>query len=149
MFLMKWLLVLALFPALAFAAEDCATQMGGTCREVCAPDEAAEKGAFLDCTEKQKCCVAKEAPKTAGAASSLVLLDQMAYSPDVIKIKAGTEVKWRNKDSSVHTVTADDGSFSSGPLDEGGEFKKMFTKPGTYSYTCEMHPFMTGKVVVE
>jgi len=25
----------------------------------------------------------------------------------------------------------------------------MFTKPGTYSYACEMHPFMTGKIVVE
>jgi hypothetical protein len=28
-------------------------------------------------------------------------------------------------------------------------FKKVFTKPGTYSYTCEMHPFMSGKIVVD
>jgi len=27
--------------------------------------------------------------------------------------------------------------------------KKVFTKPGTYSYTCEMHPFMSGKIVVD
>lgn len=146
---MKWLLVFVLFPALAFAGEDCASQLGGKCKEICAPNEVAEQGAFLDCAEKERCCVLKEAQKTQGAASSEVLLDQMAFSPEVIKIKAGTEVIWKNKDSSVHTVTADDGSFISGPLELGSEFKKKFTKPGTYSYTCEMHPFMTGKVVVE
>jgi plastocyanin len=146
---MKWLLMFILFPALAFASEDCASQLGGKCKEVCAPNETAEQGAFIDCTEQQKCCVPKEAPKTSASASVVVLLDQMAFSPDVIKIKAGTEVKWRNNESSVHTVTADDGSFASGPMEQGGEFKKQFTKPGTYSYTCEMHPFMTGKVVVE
>jgi plastocyanin len=152
---MRWLLILLLFPALALApaplsaGEDCAGQLGGKCKEACAPDEAAEQGAFLDCTGTQKCCVRKEAPKASAASSVVVLLDQMAFSPEVIKVKAGTEVRWRNNDSSVHTVTADDGSFSSGPLEQGGEFRKQFTKPGTYSYTCEMHPFMTGKVVVE
>lgn len=146
---MKWLLVLALFPALAFASEECVTQLKGTCKEVCAPDEAAEKGAFIDCTEKQLCCVQKEAPKTPAETSALVVIDKFAFSPDVIRIKAGTEIIWKNKESTDHTVTADDGSFDSGPLGQGGEFKKKFTKPGTYSYACGMHPFMSGKVVVE
>lgn len=146
---MRWLLIFVLFPALAFASEDCSTQLGGTCRESCAVGEVAEQGAFLDCSETQKCCVRKEVPKTPVAAPTVVLLDQMAFSPDVIKIRTGTEVIWKNKDSSIHTVTADDGSFSSGSLDQDGEFKKQFTKPGTFPYTCEMHPFMTGKVVVE
>lgn len=146
---MKWLLFFVLFPAVVFASEDCATQLRGKCKGVCAPNETAEQGAFIDCAEQEKCCVQKEAPKTPAAASVVVLLDQMAFTPDVITIKAGTEVKWRNNESSVHTVTADDGSFSSGPLEQDGEFKRQFTKPGTYSYTCEMHPFMTGKVVVQ
>ena len=146
---MKWLLILILFPALAFASEDCSTQLKGKCRDVCAPGETAEQGAFIDCAENQKCCVQREAPETSGRVSSFVSIDQMAFSPDVLKIKAGTEVVWKNKDSSLHTVTADDGSFSSGTLDLEGEFKKRFTKPGTYSYTCEMHPFMSGKIVVE
>jgi len=147
---MKWLLlILILFPALAFASEDCSTQFRGKCRDVCTPDEAAEQGAFIDCAENQQCCVPKQALKTSGIVSSLVLIDQMAFSPDVLKVKAGTEVIWKNKDSSLHTVTSDDGSFSSGPLDLEGEFKKIFTKPGTYSYACEMHPFMSGKIVVE
>jgi plastocyanin len=146
---MKWLLTFLLLPALAFASEECASQLGGKCKELCSPNETAEQGAFIDCAEQQKCCVLKEAPKTSASASAVVLLDSMAFSPDVIKVKAGTEVRWINKESSVHTVTADDGGFASGPLDQGGEFKKKFAKPGTYSYSCEMHPFMTGKVVVE
>jgi plastocyanin len=146
---MKWLLAFILFPAVVFASEDCANQLGGTCRDACAPQEAAEQGAFIDCAEQQKCCVRKETPKDSAATSVLVLLDQMAFTPDVITIKAGTEVKWKNNEASVHTVTADDGSFSSGPLEQGGEFTRRFTKEGTYSYTCEMHPFMTGKVVVK
>ncbi len=146
---MKWLLILILFPALAFASEDCSTQLRGKCKEVCAPDESAEQGAFIDCAENQQCCVPKKALKTSDIVSSLVLIDQMAFTPDVLKIKAGTEVIWKNKDSFLHTVTADDGSFSSGTLDLEVEFKKIFTKAGTYSYSCEMHPFMSGKVVVE
>ena len=146
---MKWVLVLVLFPALVFASEDCADQLGGKCKEVCAPGEAPEQGAFIDCTETQKCCVRKEEPKASAASSAEVVLDQKAFSPAVITITAGAEVRWKNKESSVHTVTADDGSFSSGPLEQGGEFRKQFSKPGTYSYTCEMHPSMTGKVVVE
>lgn len=146
---MKWVLVLMLFPALALASEECATQLGGKCRTVCAPNEKAEQGAFLDCTEKEKCCIPAQAQKTSNASSPVVLIDQMAFSPEVVKVKAGTEVVWKNNDASIHTVTADDGSFSSPPLDQGGVFKKMFTKTGTYSYTCEMHPFMSGKIVVE
>ena len=138
-----------LFPALALASEECATQLGGKCRTVCAPNEKSEQGAFLDCTEKEKCCVPNQAQKASATSSPMVLIDQMAFSPEVMKVKAGTEVVWRNNDSSIHTVTADDGSFSSPPMDQGGVFKKIFTKPGTYSYACEMHPFMTGKIVVE
>lgn len=146
---MKWLLLLLVFPSVVIASEECATQLGGKCRAACAPDEKAEQGAFLDCTEMEKCCVPNERPKSSVAASPVVLIDQMAFSPDVVKVKAGTEVVWKNNDSSIHTVTADDGSFASPPMDQGGVFKKAFTKPGTYSYACEMHPFMTGKVVVE
>ncbi len=52
-----------LFPALAFAGEDC-SMLGGTCKEVCAAYEEAAIGAFLDCSDKQECCVKKETYKT-------------------------------------------------------------------------------------
>ncbi len=48
-----------LFPAAALAGEDC-SMLGGTCKKVCAAHEEAAKGAFLDCSDTQECCVKKE-----------------------------------------------------------------------------------------
>ncbi len=56
---MRWLCLILLFPALAIAGEDC-SMFNGTCKDVCAVHEEAAKGAFLDCTDKQECCVKKE-----------------------------------------------------------------------------------------
>jgi len=145
---MKWLLVLLLLSS-ALASEECVAQLGGKCRTGCEPTEKSEPGAFVDCSEKEKCCVAGPAPKASLASLPVVLIEEMAFSPAVMKVKAGTEVEWRNRDSSTHTVTAQDGSFASPPMDLDGVFRKKFSKPGTYSYTCEMHPFMSGKIVVE
>ncbi|MBZ0155568.1 MAG: hypothetical protein K8I29_05045 [Alphaproteobacteria bacterium] len=52
-------LFLLFIPLAAFAGEDCSA-LGGKCRDACSSNETAEKGAFLDCTEKQECCVPKE-----------------------------------------------------------------------------------------
>jgi len=56
---MRWLCLILLFPALAIAGEDCA-MLNGACKEVCAVHEDAAKGAFLDCTDNQECCIKKE-----------------------------------------------------------------------------------------
>lgn len=144
---MKAIWALVLFPVLAFASEDCLKQLGGKCKPACGAGEKAEQGAFTDCAEKERCCV--PAPARASAAASLVVIDGMAFSPEVLKVKAGAEVVWRNDDGSAHTVTAEDGSFASPPLNQGSVFKKVFAKPGTYPYACEMHPFMSGKIVVD
>jgi plastocyanin len=144
---MKAIWVLVLVPVLALASEECVKQLGGKCRSACAPDEKAEQGAFTDCAEKERCCVPAQA--RGSQAAPLVVIDGMAFAPEVLKVKAGTEVVWRNDDGSAHTVTAEDGSFASPPLNQGGVFKKVFAKAGTYPYTCEMHPFMSGKIVVD
>jgi plastocyanin len=141
---MKWLWIVLLFPVLAAASEDCVEQMKGSCRDVCGPGEIAEQGAFIDCGEKQKCCVAK-----VPASSHVILIDNYTFSPAEIRVRVGAEVIWKNNDGVEHGVTADDGSFASGSLAQGAEYKKKFVKPGVYSYSCEMHPSMAGKVVVE
>jgi len=51
--------LLLLLPAVVYGGEEC-SMVGGTCRDACTADEYAEVGAFLDCTEKQECCVKKE-----------------------------------------------------------------------------------------
>jgi hypothetical protein len=64
---MKWslLFLLLLIPALAFGGEDC-SMFDGKCKDVCAENEVAEPGAFMDCTEKQECCVPKRETKKTG-----------------------------------------------------------------------------------
>ncbi|NJD56200.1 MAG: hypothetical protein FIA94_07335 [Nitrospirae bacterium] len=63
------LLLLLLLPAMAFAGEEC-SMMGGICKDACADDEEAEVGAFLDCTDKQECCVKKVQPPAKDASDA-------------------------------------------------------------------------------
>jgi plastocyanin len=77
-----------------------------------------------------------------------VVIDNMQFNPQAISITAGEMVKWTNKMDKKHTVTADDGSFNSGPLSKDATFSQAFKDPGTITYHCEIHPFMTGEVDV-
>jgi plastocyanin len=73
------------------------------------------------------------------------------YSPSTITVVSGANstLTWVNNDSSPHTVTADDGSFSSGNIAPGASFSFTLTTPGTYKYHCVYHPWMTGTVIVK
>jgi plastocyanin len=71
-----------------------------------------------------------------------------AFGPVTVMVKPGTTVTWTNQDEDEHTVTANDGSFSSSPLTTGATYTHTFTAPGTYQYHCAIHPFMHGTVVV-
>jgi plastocyanin len=46
----------------------------------------------------------------------------------------------------VHTVTADDGSFDSGDLQPGATFGVTFNTAGPHPYHCKYHSEMTGIV---
>ena len=61
---LRLLFLLLLIPALAFGGEHC-YEFNGKCKDVCAEKEVevAEDGAFMDCTEKQECCVPKRETK--------------------------------------------------------------------------------------
>ncbi len=65
-----------------------------------------------------------------------------------LTVPVGTTVVWTNKDSAAHTVTASDGSFDSGSLDQGATFSFTFSKAGTFNYTCQFHPNMKGTITV-
>jgi plastocyanin len=72
------------------------------------------------------------------------------YSPNTITVtvNGNNTVTWVNNDNSPHTVTADDGSFTSGNIAPGSSFSYTFTRSGTYKYHCVYHPWMTGVVIV-
>ena len=82
------------------------------------------------------------------ASETEVAIQDFTFSPDPLEISVGTTVTWTNEDSAPHTATADDGSFDSGTLEQGDSFSFTFEEPGTYTYFCEIHPDMTGTVVV-
>lgn len=66
-----------------------------------------------------------------------------------IDIPVGSTVIWTNGDSVQHDVADDAGAFQSKLLSQGESFSVTFTKPGTYKYHCNPHPWMTGYIVVE
>lgn len=84
----------------------------------------------------------------APVATDTVSISNFAFSPSTITVRAGSTVVWTNMDQDAHTVTATDRSFGSQPLNTGDTFRHTFTSPGTYTYLCTIHPFMTGTVVV-
>jgi plastocyanin len=70
------------------------------------------------------------------------------FDPTPVKIHAGDRVTFVNDDDEAHTATSDDKSFDSEGLDSGGTWQHVFTKPGTYNYFCELHPYMKATLVV-
>ena len=80
-----------------------------------------------------------------------VKIDNFSFSPVTLTVAAGTTVTWTNRDDIPHTVVSSDDPrvFKSKALDTDDRFSFTFTKAGTYSYFCSIHPKMTGKVVVQ
>ncbi len=85
----------------------------------------------------------------ARAADKEVKIDNFAFSPQRVTVKAGTTVTWTNDDDIPHTVAASTKAFKSNALDTNDKFSFTFTTPGTYEYFCSLHPHMTGAIVVE
>jgi nitrite reductase (NO-forming) len=76
--------------------------------------------------------------------------DPADYSVNVLTVAAGTTVTWANDDPGMmHTVTAVDGSFDSGFLQDGETWSYTFEEPGEYEYFCAPHPWMRAKVIVQ
>jgi plastocyanin len=86
---------------------------------------------------------------TPTASGSTVTIVDFAFMPQELTVAVGTTVTWTNEDWAPHTVTAGDGSFDSGRLDQGASFEHTFDQAGTHAYVCTFHPGMTGTITVE
>ena len=78
------------------------------------------------------------------------------YDPSPLTVNIDTSVIWTNKDSSIHTVTSglpekgDVGTlFDSSLISPGNTFVRIFDKQGTFDYSCTLHPFMHGQIIVK
>lgn len=91
-----------------------------------------------------------------------VTMANLAFSPEsaTVKMEPGepafprphAHVNFVQRDQgAVHTVSFDDrsvGVSSSGQLAAGQVFPVIIEREGTYIYRCEIHPTMTGTVIV-
>ena len=89
---------------------------------------------------------ASDQPSTANVT---IKIDNFVFGPQAITVSAGTTVTWTNSDDIPHTAVSTDGVFKSKVMDTDDKFSYTFTKAGTYSYYCSVHPKMTGQVVVK
>ncbi len=81
--------------------------------------------------------------------STIVVIQKFAFGPIDVRVRAGERVTWINCDTDSHTSSADGGQWASPLFVPGTAFTQAFPTAGEFSYHCEPHPFMTGRVIVE
>lgn len=81
---------------------------------------------------------------------TVVSIDNMLFTPQHVKVKSGTTVKWVNKEKrNNHSVYfKEEGLPESERFFPGESWSRTFEKPGLYPYICGPHPEMTGSVEV-
>jgi plastocyanin len=107
------------------------------------------------------------AASTAGGAAAVTLTIPVgastpgnpSYDPVSLTVKKGDEIDVVNKDSSPHTVTSgkapdapDAGKQFDTSIINGGASARLMTanlEAGEHDFHCAIHPFMTGKIIVQ
>src|SRR5207249_4428374 len=99
--------------------------------------------------------IARETPPpratpTPSRVPNIDLVDN-GYFPAQIVIRVGASVAWVNTGSDGHDVTGTgpSGVWRSGPLAPAARYERSFGLPGTYDYTCTVHPEMRGRLIVQ
>ena len=74
--------------------------------------------------------------------------DEYAFSLYRARVKVGRPVRWVNNGRLLHTVMAEDGSWTTGQLTPLQAGALTFDKPGTYTYYCKDHPWAKAQLIV-
>ena len=125
-----------------------AFKLGGTFQPVSAPVRPAPErfaGPVTDTAQIETSSLQRDS----GFTGFRYFTDEYAFAPYRARMKAGTQVTWRNNGRMVHTIVAEDGSWTTGPLQTADVGAHTFDKPGTYTYICKEHPWAYGQVIVE
>ena len=86
-------------------------------------------------------------PQSGEAAVRIVNFE---FKPQKVVVKPGTKVTWTDDDTNIHDVkdTSPLATPQSQELSKGETFSITYGQPGSYSYVCGIHPYMTGSVEV-
>jgi mono/diheme cytochrome c family protein len=84
----------------------------------------------------------------AGANGNRYLNNEYGFNPYRTRVKAGSRVTWLNNGRATHTIVAQDGSWTTGPLQPAQTGYVTFDKPGVYPYICKEHPWSYGQLII-
>ena len=84
--------------------------------------------------------------ETSEGTGTAVEMVEMCFTPTVLRVGEGTTVSFANRDSMTHVVTGV--GWGAPDLVPGAETSQRFDEPGTYPYSCYLHPTMNGVVIV-
>ncbi|MFC5661926.1 cupredoxin domain-containing protein [Kitasatospora misakiensis] len=89
----------------------------------------------------------------APAGAATVTIKNFLFGPANLTVAPGTTITVTNQDSAGHTLTAiapTAGAFDTGLLEQGKSATITApTTPGSYPFHCDVHPTMTGTLVVQ
>ena len=122
-----------------------ADAQGGEEPEV-APEPKARRAKAED---KERERTQQEEPTARAAADASVTIRDFEFAPTTVTVNVGDTVTWTNDGPTVHTATAEDGSFDTGILRRGESGSATFNQAGTIAYICTPHPYMKATVVVQ
>jgi plastocyanin len=109
----------------------------------------AKKGGFSAVMQQTSQLTPATSAAPATTAENPIQISNFSFSPSSLTVKAGDTVTWTNADSVGHSATADDKSFDTGIIDTGKSGTATFTKAGTFTYHCSVHPSMKGTIIVQ
>lgn len=136
---------------LAFAAGPSvwAFELGGRISPVAAPRSppAADTG-FAGPIEDTDQIETMSLEHDAGANGNRYMNNEYAFNPYRTRVKVGTRVTWLNNGRVTHTIVAQDGSWTTGPLQPAQTGYVTFNKTGVYPYICKEHPWSYGQLIV-
>ena len=72
------------------------------------------------------------------------------FKPPKVVVKPGTKVTWTNDDTTIHDIkdTSPLATPQGKDMSKGDTFSITYAQPGSYSYICGIHQYMTGSVEV-
>ncbi len=78
------------------------------------------------------------------------------FSPSTLSVASGTTITFTSDDTAVHNIdftsipagASIPGGTPSGNLKQGDTYTVVLTTPGTYTYICQYHGWMTGTITV-
>ena len=122
-------------------------------------------GALAGCSAQAESSATAPIATTSATAGPVINLSSLMFNPSTTTVPVGTTITWRNDEPITHTVTSGryegvdkttglrseeypDGTFNAELGGKGKTFSFTFTKPGSYTYYCDIHQGMNATIVV-